>query len=294
MAVISMTGFGNASHRQPSVEIEVSIKTFNSKFFEIRSHLPREYLPYEPEIKALLKRTFGRGTIDVFIHRRPGQQSRSKRVVFHESILRDYVAAIPRVQKIAQLQGPISLSDVLSANGVFTIEENNSVVLEERSPLMSTVTKATQKAFQTRQREGQMLAKELLRLLKTLDRLAKAIQMRVERTQKARSLQAQKRIEAATQSGQIDASQLAQELSAQLEKSDVQEEIVRFQAHISYCLDLLKAAASPGKSLEFYSQELLREINTIGSKVASAEISHLVVQTKTAIDQLKEQVLNIE
>jgi uncharacterized protein (TIGR00255 family) len=293
MAVLSMTGFGTATTRQPTVEIDVTIKTFNSRFLEIKTHLPREYSEFESEVKAFLKKNFGRGTIDLFVNRKVLPGAKTKTVVFNEAVLRDYMNHLKQIQKKFRLHGELQIQDLLQLDGLFSIEEATAQTGHELKVLLKTVQVATKKAVINRQREGRSLQLELQRLLTSLENQAKTLIEKIADTQTARKEKLLNRLKGLTDVA-MDNGRVAQEIAIQVEKYDVQEEVVRFSTHVEYCSKLLHGKESPGKSLDFYSQELLREINTIGSKVSSAEIANIVVKTKTLIDQLKEQVLNIE
>jgi uncharacterized protein (TIGR00255 family) len=293
MAVLSMTGFGTASARQPNVEIDVTIKTFNSRFLEIKTHLPREFLEFESDVKTLLKKSFGRGTVDVYVNRKILAGAKTKTVVLNEGILREYLGHLKQIQKKYRVQGDVAIEHVFRMDGVFSVEESTPQANNESRVLMKTVQVAAKKVAMNRQREGRSLHVELERLLGSLEAQSKILITKIAETQTARKEKLISRLKGLTDAS-FDNGRLAQEIAIQVEKYDVQEEVVRFSTHIEYCSKLLSGKESPGKSLDFYSQELLREINTIGSKVSSAEIANIVVKTKTLIDQLKEQVLNIE
>lgn len=293
MAIISMTGFGAETSTKSVLEIEVSLRTINARFLEVKAHLPREYYPFESEIKRVVKRFFKRGTVDIFVSRRMVNVGQSKRLICNEEVLGDYLKNLRHLKKRYRLTGDVHVEDVFRAEGVFTLEERKMDPQKERGQLLKTIETAAKKALKTREREGKSLGVELHRILKNLKSLAVKISVEQVAAKIHKTEQLKKRL-TELQNQSMDQNRTAQEIATQIEKADIQEELIRFQTHIEFCAKLLKSPDNPGKNLEFYSQELLREINTIGSKASVASISNLVVQAKTSIDQLKEQVLNIE
>ncbi len=293
MAIISMTGFGAQTSTKSLIEIEVSLRTINARFLEIKPHLPREYYPFESDIKKILKRYFRRGTVDIFVNRRLIHPGQAKVLTCNESVLADYLKNLSHLKKRYRLTGDLHVEDIFRAEGVFTLEDRKLHPQEERGQLLKALEAAAKKALAARRVEGKSLKTELTRILRNLRSLADKISIAQKEAKEQKAEMLRKRL-LELQNSSNDPHRVAQEIALQLEKSDIQEELIRFQTHIEFCNKLLASDDNPGKSLEFYSQELLREINTIGSKASTAAISHLVVQSKTNIDQLKEQVSNIE
>ncbi len=289
MAIVSMTGFGNAKGSTSDVEIEIVLKSVNARFLEVKTHQPREYLIFEAEIKKLIKTFFNRGNIDVFISRKT--RNVKKMVKLNEDVLASYFLNLKKINARFKIPVAISFGDLLKAEGVLNLVEKHKPITSEKSFLFKLLKQALSKARENRLREGRDLYTELFRLLKTLKELKTKIEEKIVKAQVDRS----QRLHARFKRNQPEeAGRAIHEIAAILEKSDIQEELVRISTHIQFCFSILKSEKSPGKSLEFYAQELLREMNTIGSKAQVAEIAHLVVRSKTTIDQFKEQVLNIE
>lgn len=290
----SMTGYGTSKAQQKDLNIEVSIRSVNGRFLDTRFHLPREFFPFEAELKKILGEKILRGTVDVFINRRNKGTRETAEVRVNEGLAQKYLAAFQKISKATKLPAAVHLEVLARMPDVIEVEETQEVSTAEEKLLKSVFTKACGDCVKEREREGKFLQKEL-------EKLAHELAARVgviEGMRETANLQLQERFEQKISTrlkGQdLDPQRLAQEVVIQVEKADINEELVRLSEHLKNYKNLLKSAHAEGKKLDFYTQELLREVNTIGSKSQVAKITQAVVEAKTLIERLREQVQNVE
>lgn len=290
----SMTGYGNSKASSSDISIEVSIRSINGRFLETRMHVPREYMPYESELKKILNEKINRGTIDVFISRKSIRNKKNSKIVVNESLAKEYIKAYKQMAKALNQPMQIHVELLARQPDVIVVEENSEVSKQELTLLKKVFTKALENCVGERQREGRALRKELLSLANQIDGLVSQISEYREEANKYLQERLEQKLSQKMKGNELDPQRIAQELVIQLEKSDINEELSRLNEHLKNYRDIISQANPEGKKLDFYTQELLREVNTIGSKSQVAVITQAVVETKTFIERLREQVQNVE
>lgn len=290
----SMTGFGNSSGSLQHLELEVIVKSVNGRYLEVRPHIPRKYLPFESEIVKLCKQSFARGTVDVHIHF--GNQLPKGEVVFNSPVAKQWIQKAEKAFKELKIKAEFSVQDILSIPDFVQFSEAGTITDREKKTLFQCVSDAISKCQKERTREGAELQKTCLGY--TQDFIRMHGQISTERAKYTQEIfgRTKERFEKLLKDQNIAASEdrLLQEVAHLVEKSDVEEELIRFLEHVRNVEKLLKSKGSDGKKLDFYAQELLREVNTIGSKSQYATITEKVVALKSKIEQFREQVQNIE
>ena len=289
-----MTGFGQAQTKSKTSEFQVSIRTVNGRFLEPRFHIPREFLNLESELRKVLNEHFVRGTVDIFVNRKSLKQGGDYNVVVQSDLASKYVQASKDLKKKFKLKGDFSIEALMKSSEVIKLEEDTSAHKSETEQLMKVFVEACQNCQKERAREGMSLRKEMLQLITELKKLREG--MIAERTEANRFLEErfQKKIKERSAELTVEPQRLAQEIVLQLERSDINEELSRLSEHLDQFQILIEAKEAMGKKLDFYTQELLREVNTIGSKSQVAKLTQTVVQAKTIIEKIREQVQNIE
>ena len=289
-----MTGFGQAQTKSKTSEFQVSIRTVNGRFLEPRFHIPREFLNLESELRKVLNEHFVRGTVDIFVNRKSLKQGGDYNVVVQSDLASKYVQASKDLKKKFKLKGDFSIEALMKSSEVIKLEEDTSAQKSETEQLMKVFVEACQNCQKERAREGMSLRKEMLQLITELKKLREG--MIAERTEANRFLEErfQKKIKERSAELTVEPQRLAQEIVLQLERSDINEELSRLSEHLDQFQILIEAKEAMGKKLDFYTQELLREVNTIGSKSQVAKLTQTVVQAKTIIEKIREQVQNIE
>jgi uncharacterized protein (TIGR00255 family) len=290
----SMTGYGTSKSQLKELSIEVSLRSVNGRFLDTRFHLPREFIPFEAELKKILGEKILRGTVDIFVTRRNKAAHESAEVRVNENLAKKYLQAFQKISKVTKVVTPIHLEVLARMPDVIQLEEKTEVTSHEEKLLKSVFNKACGDCVREREREGKFLQKELEKLAHDLEKQISVINSLREDANKQLQDRFETKIGARMKGQEMDSNRLAQEIVIQLEKADINEELVRLSEHLKNYKDLLKSAHAEGKKLDFYTQELLREVNTIGSKSQVAKITQAVVEAKTLIERLREQVQNVE
>lgn len=277
-----------------NVDVEISVRSVNGRFLEIRFHLPREYFPFENELKTIVSQKIKRGTVDIFISRRSKSFGKKQKVGVNSELASEYFNAYKALGKTLKIKAEPSLESILRLPGVLALEEEPDVHEHEFATLSKIMNEALAKQTDERVREGAALKRELLVLVSELMQIVEQIEKHREEANKNLEQKLLTKFEQKNKSLSVEPQRFAQEVMLYLEKSDINEEVVRLREHLHTYKTALSKGTAEGKQLDFYTQELLREINTIGSKSQVAAITALVVQAKTFIERLREQVQNLE
>jgi uncharacterized protein (TIGR00255 family) len=289
----SMTGFGTHLQRSTDYEVQVTIKSINGRFLEIKPHLPRAYQALESQVKKLAKETFQRGTVDIYIHRRVLRSAQSD-VSLNIGAAEQWMKNYKKLAKHLGVEAQVELKDVAGLPDVFTVTEQQVISEKEKKVLLQSLASGIKKAQAERLREGKALKAEVSKLLQGLSKTLKDIRSEASKVKPKLKAKLKKRLEALINQEDIDPQRQAQEVAILVDKGDISEEIVRLEEHLKRFKELLKSENSVGKKLDFYCQELLREFNTIGSKSSFAELTAKVLDAKSGVESLREQVQNIE
>ncbi len=288
-----MTGYGAGRASTGSTEISVVVKSVNGRFFETRFHLPKEYFAFETQIKKSLGASIRRGTVDVFVHRKGSSHLKIK---VNLDIANEWVRAHKQLAEALRL--PIqnaSLMERLSAlPQIFDVRDDGGVDASEKAAFFKAFRQALAKCDGERGREGRAVRNHLKKILKQLKQVLGRIEKVREGATRELEGRLQEKLRRLGLDKQVEPARFAQELILHLDKSDITEEVERLKEHLQMCGRYLSAPAELGKKLDFYSQELLREVNTIGSKANHAPLTEQVVVAKGLIESFKEQVQNIE
>lgn len=290
----SMTGYGAFQQKSSHGNLEVSLRAVNGRFLETRFHLSRDLMVMESEFKKIIEKYLIRGTVDVFVSRRFEKENQTE-VKLHRELAKKYWQALQTLAKDLKVSAPLHLESVIRLPEVLKIEETSLPVSEaEKKQLLQVFEKACQAIDQEREREGLSLQKDLLQTLTLLQVEVDKIQTMRDEANQQLAQRFEQRIKARLQGMDIDTSRLSQEIVIQIEKADINEELCRLKEHIQNYRQLLSEGPARGKKLDFYTQELLREVNTIGSKSSVSKLTESVVEAKTLIERLREQVQNVE
>lgn len=290
----SMTGYGTARVQSKDVTVEVSIRAVNGRFLENRFHLPREFVAYEGDLKKILSQSLSRGTVDIFVSRRVKSLSTKAQVTVNDALAKKYLGAYKHLSKELGVPLQVHLEALARLPDVIKVEEIHELFPGEEKVLKKAFTEACKNCDRERIREGQALRKDLQKLLVALEKKVKVIsELRAEANAQLQDRFEQK-IRARLKGAEMDPMRLTQEIVIQLEKADINEELSRLSEHTKNYRNLVASDEAEGKKLDFYTQELLREVNTIGSKSQVAKITQAVVEAKTLIERLREQVQNVQ
>lgn len=294
--VYSMTGYGRASSpSNSSINFTAEIKTVNSKYLDCRFRMPSRLAFLEKDMISLIKSNLNRGYIDISIRILEDSGDNYNIIVNHD-LVEKYSAAYKQIMQQVGLSKP-RISDFLNAEDLLIVERDIKNTDQYREELLPVLQSAVDSVLKMRRSEGEKLKEDLIRRLDRIGVILAELKELGPQLLQIYQDKFEKRISSlvANHGSKIEPSILANEIAIHADKTDIAEEIVRIEAHIGQSLDFLNSDDDKpvGKSLEFLAQELLREANTIASKSQSADISARVIEMKTLIDQIKEQVLNI-
>lgn len=292
----SMTGYGLSRGLTSDVSIEISIRSVNGRFLENRFHLPKAFYGYESELKKKLGELVKRGTVDIYIARKVKAQTVAGKININTKLAHEYLKSFRKLARDLSLKDEVRFEMIARQPDIIQFEEPENINQSEVQTLKRTFEAALKKLDLERVREGQALKKDLVKNIKDLQKLTLKISKMRDEANRALQEKFEAKIKARIpkDAGNIDPQRIAQEIVIQLEKADINEEIVRLNEHLKNFEKLIDLPVVEGKKLDFYTQELLREVNTIGSKSQVSEITESVVESKTLIERLREQVQNIE
>ncbi len=290
----SMTGYGHDKKATKDFSIEVSIRSVNGRYLETRMHLPREFVSFESDLKKVLSQYLNRGTVDVFVSRRIKAGHQHTDLNVNTSLAKQYAKAYQTLAKELKLPYQPHLEVIARLPDVVSVENSYELFKDEEKVLRKVFEAACKNCDTERVREGKSIRKDLEKNLAALDKQVSVIsQLREEANEQLQEKYEQK-VRSRLKGAEIDPARLSQEIVIQLEKADINEELTRLTEHIKNYRQLISNQTAEGKKLDFYTQELLREVNTIGSKSQVAKITQAVVEAKTLIERLREQVQNVQ
>jgi uncharacterized protein (TIGR00255 family) len=232
--------------------------------------------------------------LDIFVSRKPKPGATLAQVVVNKDLVKKYHTAYQAIAKQLKIKTEFHLESLARMPEVLSLEESSDSALEDKKALLEAMKKACQAADKERTREGKGLHEDLQFLLKSLQSEVDEIQTLREEANQNLLARFEQKIKTRLAGMEIDPARISQEVVMQIEKSDINEEITRLKEHIRNYHQLLSASEPIGKKMDFYTQELLREVNTIGSKSSVSKLTQVVVQAKTLIERLREQVQNVE
>lgn len=290
----SMTGFGVGQIKSKSVTVDVSIRAVNGRFFDAKVHLPSEYQQFEKDIRECVTSQVHRGSVSIIVTRKRNVVLGEKSIIINTELARKYVSEMKKLSKSLKIKGEPTLEMLSQISDIVTIEESSSAAAtSEKELILKAVSEALSKLEGERVREGESLKGTLQSRVKQLEALRQKIYESREEANLAIKQKLEKRVED-LKLKTFDSHRLSDEVVWLLDKSDIDEELTRLKEHISHFSSLMRSPDSQGKKLDFYTQELLREVNTIGSKANHGKITQSVIEAKNLIEQIKEQVQNIE
>ena len=285
----SMTGFGRATLVLPKKKITVEAKSLNSKQIDINTRIPSFYKEKELDVRSYLSSTLRRGKIELAIFvENTGTDSQHK---INQELVTTYMTSLQEVGA-GNVQTGELLSMAMRLPDAMKVEHQD-FDKDEWLAVMNVVKEAVAALVDFRKTEGLSLEKDIKAQIATIKRLHNEVpKYEQERINTIKSRISAKLTDV-LQSVDFDRDRLEQEMIYFIEKLDVSEEKVRLKNHCSYFIETMNSEESNGKKLGFISQELGREINTMGSKANHTEIQKLVVQMKDALEKIKEQTLNV-
>ncbi len=292
----SMTGFGDASQQAQGAAYFLEIRSLNNRYFKATIRLPEEFQGLEAELESEVRKRLTRGSVTL-IGTCTEASAEGAHTINH-AVLGHYIAQLEKTPQVASGKVLVEIAPLLALPGVLSPPANEEVRLAKaRAAFTALLDKAAAKLSAMREREGQALLADLLAQRDVIAERLKQIQARAPQCVQDYELRLKSRIQMMLADAQVKASEvdLIREIAVYAERSDISEEITRLSGHLEQYTRLLTATPGPvGRTLDFLSQEMLREANTMASKSADAGLSRAIVEIKGAIDRIKEQVQNVE
>jgi len=290
-----MTGFGSAEDRVLRGRLRVEIRTVNHRYFNPQLKLPADLAGVEIELRERLRQLLERGHVAVTARwvEAPGPE---RAVAVDLERARQVMAAAQELKKKLKLKGTVDLAFVARQPDVITATNGGSGGNEQLVQWsdVQAVERAARDVVTMREREGKALAGELSRRLDTLEAGARTVAAQAPARLKAEHARLKQAVAELTAQAAVDEQRLALEIALLADKLDITEELVRFEAHVAAARAALQSDQAVGKQLGFLAQELLREVNTMGSKANDARITQTVIAMKGDLEKFREQLENLE
>ena len=292
-----MTGFGSAEASVLGGRLRVDIRTVNHRYFNPQLKLPMQLSGIEGELRERLRQLLERGHVAVTARWVEAPTAEAGGVAVDLDRARQVVAAAKQLKKKLKLKGDVDLAfvarqpDVMASTNGGSASAEAAVTWTDVKPI---VEQAARDVLVMREREGGALAVELTARLDALERGAETIAQRAPERLTAEHERLKRAVAELAGGMQVDAQRLALEVALLADRVDITEELVRFRTHLAACRQALASGDAVGKQLGFLAQELLREVNTMGSKANDATITQTVIAMKGELEKFREQLENLE
>ena len=288
----SMTGYGKSNLAKNDREYQIEMKSVNHRYLDISVKMPRVLSYLEEEVKKEIASQVKRGKIDVFITFQ-NNSSEGKEIKINHELAKIYIDELKNLAKEEEILANIEVTEISKFPDVLSIE-NKQEDETIKNELLEAVRQATQSLVQMRAVEGNKIAEDLLTRITTIQEKVKEISSLSTGLIEEYVVKLEGRIKEILKNQEIDEARLAQEVVIYADKCSIAEEVTRLKSHISQFEKLLHTEEAIGKKLDFIIQEMNRETNTIGSKANNLEITNGVIEIKTELENVREQVQNIE
>jgi uncharacterized protein (TIGR00255 family) len=291
----SMTGFGRAEHKEDQLHLHVEVRSVNNKYLKITSDVPDTFLPYREQLEKCLREKIHRGSLHLEVEYRTTGEAPAYRL--NLGVLKDYYHSLQELQKELGAGEEVPLAALFSLPGVYEKGEGAEKKTAAQLPLLeSLINSAMEGLQQMRSQEGKALQEEIFRCKRQIERLLSRLSKKAPQVIESYKERLQKRVSQLLEgtTAELTENDLAKEVAFFAERSDITEEIARLKSHLQQMDEAIKGESPAGRRMEFLVQEMFREANTMGSKVADGEMLRDVIDIKMEIEKIKEQVFNVE
>lgn len=289
----SMTGFGRANYCDAQKSVTVEIKSLNNRYFEFSARTPKDCSFLEKNIKTYINKRIKRGKVNVMVTIESFDDSPVKIRVNH-SLARGYISALEELGREHKISGDISVFNLSSYPDVLVISKNQEDENELWRKVKPVLDEATCKLIDMREKEGKEIAEDILMRLGFILKQIELIDRNSPRRVKEYRERLKQKLEDMLENHKVDEQRLLTEAALFADKTAVDEETIRLKSHLKQMNDLCLESEPVGRRLDFLVQEMNREINTIGSKSSDTETAYIVVEVKSELEKIREQVQNIE
>lgn len=288
-----MTGYGRGQSDHNGTKYSVELNSVNRKQSDITVNLPRELAELEPRVRDVINAQISRGRLNVVVACHAGGAP-SQKLVLDSTLARAYHRAMVELQKELKVPGEIGIETVLRAPGVLRLPEERLDAESAWPHVEAALKEALADLIRMREREGKHLAKDLIHRLKVVRLSLRKIRQLHPNVVRRYRMSLHERIQKAGIEIREDDERFVKEVIFFADKSDISEELTRLESHFAQFAHHLRKNEPVGRTLDFMTQEIYREFNTLGAKANDVEISQLVVTCKAEMEKIREQIQNIE
>jgi uncharacterized protein (TIGR00255 family) len=292
----SMTGFASLTRDDETATIAVTVKSVNHRFLDLQLRVPQQYAALEARIRTLVQQRLSRGRVEVTV----AVQTRrvpALDVELNETFLEALGGALDHARERGYIAGPMTPGDLLRFPQALSIRERGQDAVTDEALLPrieAAVVAAVESLDVMRTTEGEFLRSDLDARRTLLGQLFERVREASEGGMEVLRARLEERVRTLRADALADEATIAQEIAKFVGRSDITEEVVRFQGHLEHWKSLSDSAEPCGRKLDFLLQEMNREVNTVGSKAEGAHVSELVVSLKAELEKMREQVQNVE
>lgn len=291
--LLSMTGYGSAKGSVEGQEITVELKSVNNRYLDCSVRLPRNFLFAEDTVKQAVSAGVSRGKVDVFVSAQASQDSGTV-VSVNEELARGYRDAVARIAETLGLESGLNAFSLARFPDVLTVERRELDKDKAAAALSDITAKAVEEFNAMREREGERLRRDMLGKLETIEGLVSVVEERSPQTAKEYRERLEARLRDILADRSLDEQRVITEAAIFADRTAVDEETVRLRSHIAQFRTMLEEGSPIGRKMDFLVQEFNRESNTIGSKCSDASLAKVVVDLKSEIEKIREQLQNVE
>jgi len=288
----SMTGFGRAKLESESREYLVEIKSVNHKYCDINVKLPRNLLFLEDRVRKIVLNKLHRGKIDIYITYIDSGIA-NKEVIINKKLAKTYIEGLKQLAKETNIDSKIEITEISKLPDVLNIQPKEQDEQTIWSEISNCLESAIENLVTMRRQEGKKITQDLIERLGKIEKIVNQISQLSTGLVEEYIVKLEQRIKEITNI-EVDQTRLSQEIVIFADKSSIEEEVTRLKSHIYQLKQMLEQDESTGKKMDFLMQEMNREANTIGAKSTSLNITNLVVELKTILEDIREQIQNIE
>ena len=290
----SMTAFAKSSYESKDFMLDVFVRTYNHRFLDINLKLPLELMHIEGELRSIISRYLSRGRVEMTL-----KASLLKEGIYQVRVNRALVSKMIQETKALReehgLHSETDLTSLLRLPGLVEVQTDvQAISLETLAEIKEIVDTCLRSLVIMRSQEGQILAKDLLERVDSLRKMVETVKEHSQGYSASVHARLERSLKEILAANSIDTARLMQEVAYYAERADVTEELVRLGSHISQLKKLIEGETAAGRKLDFLLQEILREINTIGSKCDLLPVAQTVIEMKTEVEKIREQSQNVE
>ena len=291
----SMTGFGRVEAVSAGKRIQVEMKSLNHRYLEIFLRMPATISFLETEIKKKIGERFSRGKIEVSIRMdNEASQDGTQALMLNLPLVRQYYSLLSQIKEELQLPDEVTLNMISGFRDLYMPKEVEEDFAGLWKGLEGILAEAMDKLTDMRITEGEALGRDLACRMDNIQQLLRIINLRAPEVVVEYRQRLSDRVRELTQGIIVDEARIHQEVAILAEKSDITEEVVRLESHIGQFMELLEGEEAIGRKVDFLIQEMNREVNTIGSKSGDAETARQVIEIKSELAKVREQIQNVE